>query len=325
MKKGCNTDRGEPKFVKFDKHTRGGVRCSDPALAVYLLQQSVEKAVKALAVASGKYDIKRDFSTRYRHNSLELILNLYERMTGQLTTLGLDPMFGMMGINVTTELLKLKDVQAKAGGRVKLAPDKEETLIQESRRITPEVLGQLIDMMLLIRSGILNAIDVAFEELGRMSVNESGKTPEVIVSELSQKVSSRMNIQSLTATQQQATFEFLKVSGKLGLKPKDQIKEVETKQNYLDVWATSVSLYLLAYITFGHESTARYPRYTTDENSNNGKSLGYQDYTDNLAVVNQIGRLGYIVGLTLQHMKNEIELIEFVFALSPKLSGLSAR
>jgi len=37
------------KLVPFDKRTNKAVKCSDPALAIYLLQQSVEKAVKAAA------------------------------------------------------------------------------------------------------------------------------------------------------------------------------------------------------------------------------------------------------------------------------------
>lgn len=37
------------RLVPFDRKTRTNVRCPDPALAVYLLQQSVEKSVKATA------------------------------------------------------------------------------------------------------------------------------------------------------------------------------------------------------------------------------------------------------------------------------------
>jgi hypothetical protein len=69
------------KLVPFDKRTNKPVRCSDPALAVYLLQQSLEKAVKAAAIASGQYKA-RDFIHYYSHNSLALIVN---RHLNQLT------------------------------------------------------------------------------------------------------------------------------------------------------------------------------------------------------------------------------------------------
>ena len=67
------------KIVRFDNKTKKTVRCSDPALAIYLLQQSIEKAVKAVAVASGQYEA-RDFVGFYKHNSLALILNLNNKI-----------------------------------------------------------------------------------------------------------------------------------------------------------------------------------------------------------------------------------------------------
>ena len=63
------------KLVIFDNRIKKPARCSDPALAVYLLQQSVEKTVKAVAIASGQYEA-RDFVQFYKHNSLALIINL---------------------------------------------------------------------------------------------------------------------------------------------------------------------------------------------------------------------------------------------------------
>jgi hypothetical protein len=42
------------RLVPFDRKTKKTVICQDPALAVYLLQQCVEKSVKAAAIASGQ-------------------------------------------------------------------------------------------------------------------------------------------------------------------------------------------------------------------------------------------------------------------------------
>ena len=62
---------------------------SDPPLAVYLLQQSVEKAVKALLVAYGQDEatVKRTFG----HNSLRAYLVHFRRLTDAL-----EPHFGTM-------------------------------------------------------------------------------------------------------------------------------------------------------------------------------------------------------------------------------------
>lgn len=63
------------RVVLFDRKTSRPVKCSDPALAVYLLQQSTQKAVKAAAIASGQYSA-RDFVSYFRHNSLAPIIDL---------------------------------------------------------------------------------------------------------------------------------------------------------------------------------------------------------------------------------------------------------
>lgn len=79
------------KIVRFDSKTNKLSRCSDPALAVYLLQQCVEKAVKAVAIASDQYEAK-DFRF-YSHNSLALILNLNIKLITKIRRLG----YGIMG------------------------------------------------------------------------------------------------------------------------------------------------------------------------------------------------------------------------------------
>lgn len=56
--------------------SRKNVPLRDPALSVYLLQQAVEKAVKAIAVASGEFETK-EFTRDYQHHSLKLFLDFY--------------------------------------------------------------------------------------------------------------------------------------------------------------------------------------------------------------------------------------------------------
>ena len=87
------------KIVPFDKRSNKPIRCSDPALAVYLLQQSVEKAVKAAVIASGQYKT-RNFIHYYKHNSLALIMNLNNKIVAQSQAMGLGPVANMMGIDL---------------------------------------------------------------------------------------------------------------------------------------------------------------------------------------------------------------------------------
>ena len=46
------------------------VHCQDPALAIYLLQQSIEKAIKAVAVATGEYS---HLKLRLQHGHNEVV------------------------------------------------------------------------------------------------------------------------------------------------------------------------------------------------------------------------------------------------------------
>ena len=65
------------QLVPCNKYTRKIAYCKDPALCVYLLQQSIEKATKAVAAATGKYPYSKLKS--HGHNSLAVLLEFYKR------------------------------------------------------------------------------------------------------------------------------------------------------------------------------------------------------------------------------------------------------
>jgi hypothetical protein len=79
------------------------------------------------------------------------------------------------------------------------------------------------------------------------------------------------------------------------------------------VLAFSNALLFLTYFTFAHESTSRYPLKRRG-NIKTGK-IGCDDYDESLGIVNRIGRIGYVTGLTLNDMKNEIDTIALFFAV----------
>jgi hypothetical protein len=55
------------------------LRSKDPALSVYLLQQSVEKIIKALAVASGQYTFQ-EIKSKFSHKSRKLLLDFWPKL-----------------------------------------------------------------------------------------------------------------------------------------------------------------------------------------------------------------------------------------------------
>jgi len=71
------------KIAPSDRNTHKIIRCSDPALGVYLLQQSIEKTTKAVAAATGKYSDRRLMS--HGHNSLDVLLGFYREILTTIT------------------------------------------------------------------------------------------------------------------------------------------------------------------------------------------------------------------------------------------------
>lgn len=305
------------KLVPFDKRTNKPVRCSDPALAVYLLQQSVEKAVKAAAIASGQYKA-RDFIHYYRHNSLALIINLYNKIIAKIQDMGLETVAKMMGIDLLDSESKLGGLENQIMGVTALLDKngKEVDFRSESIRITPEVINQMIDMIIRNRSLTLDIIRNAFNLLPVLGIHKGQRTiedPEAFLRNFSESMTTTLKVRSPSEEQMTAPIEFVKHIIGLGFEPAEALQRTHTIMNYLGAWAFSNALLFLTYFTFAHESTSRYPLKHRG-NIKKGK-IGCDDYDESLGIVNRIGRLGYVTSLTLNDMKNEINSLALFFAV----------
>lgn len=307
-------------LVPFDRKTRKPVKCSDPALAVYLLQQSVEKAVKATALASQQYEYKD--LRKFGHNSLALIINLNNKMVEALKNLGLDSKAALLGLNIEEGEQKLSDFDKQLRGEIKwLDKNGEKVKIDnESRSVTPELIDIILDTAILSRKKILEIIRVSFGVLSDILGKQdkiANINPEMFAKILSEGISKNLNVKPLDEDQLKFPFEVTKQMNILGLESKDNFpNRKDTITNYLGVWAFSYSLLWLTYLTFSHESTSRYPL----KNKGDIKKgrIGCDDYDDNLGIVNRIGRIGYATNLTLNEMKNQINTIGSFFSFQPK-------
>ncbi len=304
------------KLVPFDKRTNKPVRCSDPALAVYLLQQCVEKTVKAAAIASGQYKT-RDFIRFYSHNSLALIMNLNNKIVAQIQDMGLGPVATMMGIDLADGESKLNTLENQIMGVSPLLDKdgKEVDFRSESMRITPEVIDQILDMIIRNRNLILNIIRTTFSLLPNLGIHKGQgviEDPEAFLRDLSDLVTTTLKVRSPSEEQLKAPIEFVKRMIDSGFKPVDELDRSDTIMNYLGVWAFSNALLFLTYFTFAHESTSRYPLKQRG-NIKKGK-IGCDDYNESLGIVSRIGEIGYVTSLTLNDMKSEIDTFAFFFA-----------
>lgn len=315
-------DRANKDFNAFKKlvpnygRGRKSVHCSDPALAVYLLQQSVEKMVKAAAIASGQYKTN-DFVGYYRHNSLALILNLIQKIVDRIISLGFGEVTEGMGVDLVSSIPKLIDLENQVMGKPSLGlgtGGEEVDFRKESVHISAEGIDKILDMLMAIRSSLLLEVASAFPYLAEVGIRKGHgevDNPEAFARGLSDKIAGDLKVRSPSDAQIKAGIELNELLGKYGKQKGGELKRQEFIENQLELWAL-IALYLLTYITFAHESTSRYPQKpgTTAE-------LGCDDYSYSLGVVDRLGRTGYMTGLTLNEMKPQLKQIAFFFAVKP--------
>jgi hypothetical protein len=252
------------KLVPFDRNTNKPVRCSDPALAAYLLQQSVEKAVKATAIASELYSTS-DFK-KYGHNSLLLIINFYGKIIARINLLGLDFLTEMMNVNLPEGSIKLNEIECQILGLPSPLTGKKINFRRDSLNESAEHINQILEMLLTIRGSFLETIR-----------------------------------------------DTLAVPPQMNIKPKPKIDRGDTITNYLGIWSFCTALLMLSYYTFSHEETSRYPL-KQQGNLRQGR-IGCDDYTDDVGIVSQLGKMGYLTSLTLNDIKVELEDIALFFAV----------
>jgi hypothetical protein len=312
------------KLVPFDKRTQKPVQCSDPALAVYLLQQSVEKAVKALAIASGQYKTL-DFVNYYKHNSLGLILNLIRKICEKVQFLNLNEVADLIGLNLTDAGIRLSNLEDQVMEKSNFNEKayKKLDFKKESIIIRPENMDRILDMLMTIRDVFLSAIRSAYQHMNRMDLNKinlSLENPELILKKFAEGVTSDLKINPLTNDQIEAQLEFAKYLNTLPLQTGPRLKRTDMISNYLGVWAFGISLYLLTYLTYAHESTSRYPERLDGSNEIIGSKIGCDDYNDNLSIVSRIGRIGYIASITLNEMPKQLEEMASFFTTKTLLN-----
>jgi hypothetical protein len=70
-------------------------------------------------------------------------------------------------------------------------------------------------------------------------------------------------------------------------------------------------LLFLAAFTFPHESITRYP----GPRKKSPEPAGCEDYSEELGIVNRIGRMGYVTMLAIDGLKPELEAISSFFPM----------
>lgn len=300
------------RFVSVDRKSRKPVRCSDPALAVYLLQQSIEKATKAVAAATGKYSYSRLRS--HSHNSLSVLLSFYQEILNTILRrpelsalgagLGLDLNVGLNRIINLMKEVKKTDRKRGAGGPL---------YVDQFAGATTAGISQSLNLLLSLRGiGFLGVLKSIFGPHGKIVIPREKidtSTPENFVSSTLEELAKRLNLSQLP----EGTSELLENVVKLwapggiteeGCEEKIVIERPTKEQ--LGQWSL-IALFILAMYTFPHESTTRYPSDRIGKKTS--VTLGCEDYNENLGIVSQLGQMGYVAMLALDELEPELEAI----------------
>lgn len=249
------------------------LKTKDPALTIYLLQQCIEKSVKALAVASDKFDCAY-LRKESKHDSAGLLIKLWQELGASKSSAALPSILNLPNVpdpdliealQYTKELKRLplfssSDFKFKQNDTLELSlriSGKELNYLYQYSESPPSLI---LMKMPLARSGTKSLIDLTIQ----FSLDSGMKT--------------------LVASS---------VSGKRRIKASLESQFLKDKLLF--------TLFLLAALTYGHEASTRYPRCP-------GDNIGYQDYTDNLPIVKHMGLLYEILDAVLPEVDHLLEL-----------------
>ena len=300
------------RMVPVGKNIRKGVRCTDPALAVYLLQQSIEKAAKSVAVATGKYSDSRLRS--HSHNSLKVLLDFYRE---SLNTIIKQPGFNAVGmgfgIDFTEGLDKIMNLIVEVG-KTSRERTADKTLYREQFAMATDAgIEKMLDMLLLLRSNAFIGIPKSiFGPHGKVVIDKqklNTSTPKDFVSSTFSELEKKLNIPRISENNLKLLEDVVGLLAPDGIVDEGDEKTVVVERptdEQLGQWSL-IALLVLAMYTFPHESTTRYPRPSAKKQVTG--PLGYEDYDESLGIVSQLARMGYLTMLTLDGIGLKLETV----------------
>jgi hypothetical protein len=239
------------------------LKTKDPALAIYLLQQCIEKSVKALAVASGKFD-SGHFKQKFKHDSKLLLIDLWQKLDATKSSSTLS---SILNLPDPTEAELIEALQYTIElKRLSLFPSPFTFEQNDTLRLLLQIDGK--DLVYLYQYSesppSLSLKEPPLERSGTKSLID-----------LTIQFSLESGMKALVAPS---------VSGKRKIKA--SLESQFSKDKLL------FTLFWLAALTCRYEASTRYPRCP-------GDNRGCQDYTDNLPIVKHMGLLYEILDAVL--------------------------
>jgi hypothetical protein len=299
------------RIAPFNKNTQKVIRCTDQALAVYLLQQTIEKATKAVAAATGRYSDKKLRS--HGHNSLDVLLGFYnENLTAITSQTDLNAFGTGLGIDFGDGLNKIINLRGELGKTSKDRRNGELLFEEQFAKATSTEINNILNLLFIIRTIFIQTPKSIFGTHSKVEIsteNFNVENPKSIVSSTIEEFSKKLNLPQLSEDNRKLLEDYVKMVAPKGIPKEDTGKNVTIEkptEEQLGQWSL-IALLILAMYTFPHESTTRYPR---PGNSHGTRwPSGYEDYDENLGIVCELGRMAYLTLLVLDEIEPELESI----------------
>ena len=303
-------------IVVFDNKTRKTSNCSDPALAVYLLQQTAEKTLKAVAIASGQFEY-RELIHEFSHNTLALYADLYLKIIRSNKTRGFASMFRAIGMNLDDEEQKLKDLLEKAKNKTVI--NGEIPYFNQFANLPPDLIDKELDLIDSLRSNVIfKAIKSVWGTHNKITIDVDDfciDTPEEFEKSFFEIVGAKLNLPKTEVSSMaiQELLRFVKEQGiKVTKEPGQKIVIDRDEKSYASITAMIALLHLVA-LTFPHESSSRYPKELPRIAEKVRNGLGCEDYVYSLGIVSRLGRLGRITNAMLNDIAPQLDTIASYF------------
>ena len=297
-------------FRRYQQRTPGQLP-STPEVAVYLLQQSVEKAAKALMVARGHGEdtLKK---RPYGHDSLTVVLEFFRQ---QLSVPGFSK---ALDILLRTQSLEVDDAEEVRKSIEDLMRKAQAGDLTELAVLPPEAVRAIVNLMQTLRERFVGHLRASLRSKTPLRFNSHGVEDSTAIDLLWDIATSALQTDPLPADQMAAAKEIIGiVFGSVDRQVAKGLRDIDGQRITIDrsqllsdvflpLWAL-LSLYLLAALTFPHEASSRYP--TPVEAPDDARDaarqglLGTRHYTPALGIVALLPELNLLIGLVLQDIK----------------------
>ena len=279
----------------------------NPQVAVYLLQQAVEKAVKSLMFAAGKdEDILR---RRYGHNSLLVMLDfIRQRFSDEPYRQMFDSLleYQSLGFSSADEALKATDNLIKQVNNrnlrelAALSPDAMSVMVEltdNHRKQTIALTNRLLSPKTFVTIDASNVADSSAADY-IMAVATAAMRRDQLAADVEASVRKIIDPVALEWIESWRASESIRLP---------IIREKMLSDLILPQFWTLPALYMLAALTFPHEASSRYPAPWNAPSdpleAARCDKMGVQHYTASLGAVVQLPALHQLTRLVLDSMR----------------------